>query len=697
MIDLIKSISDPANNLVRDRRHLLVLVPSCVVASALVTFIMQRKLITRQKAVQICQQLVDADVMHHVTYDQQGFVDANVLYRFGRRYNCVPKRHRSKTLTQTSELPIQSASKFCQICGSARSSNTTPDPVQSPLEPPTTTTPLDRASSEADDEMAVWSCSICTYLNNPSEPLTLTTAPPPPIITPRSQSFSETFRKIFTKSSTTVNTAEIVRAAIRDAVLKHATSDELLPFSMLLLHDFQAIDRSMRPNNDDDSLTEGLRSDYAPAVCRAIRTHFKITDDDFCSSLIDFPLKARANSGGKSDAVFFFSTDKHYVVKSMSKEELSLLRFMLPQLVEHYRAHPHTLLPRVFGLYKISFGTRPQDVIRLMVINNVFDTNLSVDVIYDLKGSTARRFITPQEQQKALQSSGKLPVLKDMNWKAPLNLSSEDRCALAEQIEIDAKFLSRMGIMDYSLLIGIHEKPCTTAPEQTSAAYRSKFQQYFGGLKSTGVCIGNSASTKESMVYFVSIIDVLQQYNAQKQLERFVKTKLIVPLTIVTGKSFEDLECRQCQAKFRVATPPPTTQMIRFTIACPIGHLFDHVFENSAKADTNISCVNPETYLIRFLEFVNGSVINVNQAPVSLSQPVIPEIPRVVGTYVPAPPGVVPTQLMFTPQQPQQPQPVQQTLQRPNSAQLVYQYELIPEQTQTQLPPTNPFKRSNFQ
>ena len=86
----------------------------------------------------------------------------------------------------------------------------------------------------------------------------------------------------------------------------------------------------------------------------------------------------------------FFSADRHFIVKEITKKECVLLRSTLREYVEHCHTHPNTLLPRVYMLLKVAVGTRTQDYIRVVVMQNVFDTpsNLRISESFDLKGST---------------------------------------------------------------------------------------------------------------------------------------------------------------------------------------------------------------------------------------------------------------------------------------------------------------------
>lgn len=73
--------------------------------------------------------------------------------------------------------------------------------------------------------------------------------------------------------------------------------------------------------------------------------------------------------------------------------------------------------------------------------------------VYDLKGSSINR-----EVKKIYKPS---TVLKDINllknckWEQEISLDTEDRNILLETLEADSAMLASLGIMDYSLLIGI--------------------------------------------------------------------------------------------------------------------------------------------------------------------------------------------------------------------------------------------------
>ncbi len=85
-------------------------------------------------------------------------------------------------------------------------------------------------------------------------------------------------------------------------------------------------------------------------------------------------------------------------------------------------------------------------------MESVFKTEKEVEIHerYDLKGSWVDRSTAGVERGITKR------VLKDSDLHRQLRLSPEARERLIEQSELDARFLCSMGIMDYSLLMGIH-------------------------------------------------------------------------------------------------------------------------------------------------------------------------------------------------------------------------------------------------
>ena len=88
-------------------------------------------------------------------------------------------------------------------------------------------------------------------------------------------------------------------------------------------------------------------------------------------------------------------------------------------------------------------------------MNNLFPPHKDIHETYDLKGSTVGR-LYPEEEAEQKQNK---VTLKDLNWinrGKRLELGPEKRAFLTEQLKRDAEFLKKVHVMDYSLLVGVH-------------------------------------------------------------------------------------------------------------------------------------------------------------------------------------------------------------------------------------------------
>lgn len=279
-------------------------------------------------------------------------------------------------------------------------------------------------------------------------------------------------------------------------------------------------------------ITKQLRSgqrceakSYSPQVFGEIRAYFGISNPEFMHYLTGRARFTRGKSKGKSGSYFLFSADRRFLLKSLSKSELLLLCQLLPEYYAHMIQNPHTLLPRFFGIYKIDL---PSGTVFLACMNNVFDSALKVHKVFDLKGSKAGRKATETEKQSSSV------VYKDIDWieqKLRIGCGKERKLQLCEQLAKDCGFLRDHGIMDYSLLVGVHfqnkkgEDPpndngsigAFAYARENGVAHRiNAFQQDDGGMKS-------SFNFGLNHVYFMGLIDVLQLYNVKKKMEHGVK------------------------------------------------------------------------------------------------------------------------------------------------------------------------------
>lgn len=193
--------------------------------------------------------------------------------------------------------------------------------------------------------------------------------------------------------------------------------------------------------------------DYAPWVFRHLRTIFRIDPADYLMSLTDKYILSELGSPGKSGSFFYFSRDYKYIIKTVHQSEAKFLRTILREYYNHVRANPNTLLSEFYGLHrvKIPYGRK----IHFVVMNNLFPPHKDIHRTFDLKGSTIGRMYG--EDQLAQNPRA---TLKDLNWlqrNMHLEFGPTKQRAFVEQMQRDVSLLRRLQIMDYSLLVGIHD------------------------------------------------------------------------------------------------------------------------------------------------------------------------------------------------------------------------------------------------
>ncbi|KAG8035706.1 hypothetical protein G9C98_001134 [Cotesia typhae] len=277
------------------------------------------------------------------------------------------------------------------------------------------------------------------------------------------------------------------------------------------------------------------------------------------------------DSSGKSGAKFYQSYDKLFIIKTLTSEEVermhSFLKHYHPYIVER---HGKTLLPQYLGMYRLTVDGVEHYVV---AIRNVFSNHLTTHKKFDLKGSTVDREASDKEKEK------ELPTYKDNDFVKEgmkIYIGEEAKTKLIETLTADVDFLTRLHLMDYSLLLGLHDcaraeqenreraergedednhedeedsesgsgvesrgptadrnwgwsgvAAMATPPESPHAGLmREMSLQYEGAiipeLDIYAIPSAEGAPNKE--IYFLAIIDVLTHYGVRKQAAKAAKT-----------------------------------------------------------------------------------------------------------------------------------------------------------------------------
>ncbi|XP_023802672.1 phosphatidylinositol 5-phosphate 4-kinase type-2 gamma-like, partial [Cyanistes caeruleus] len=146
------------------------------------------------------------------------------------------------------------------------------------------------------------------------------------------------------------------------------------------------------------------------------------------------------------------SADRTLVLKELSSEDVADVHGLLSHYHQYVvQCHGQTLLPRFLGMYRVSVDSEDT---YLLVMRNLFSHRLPVHRKYDLKGSLVDREASDKEKGK------ELPTLKDvdfLNKNEKVFVEEEQQREFMEKLKRDVEFLVQQKLMDYSLLLGIHE------------------------------------------------------------------------------------------------------------------------------------------------------------------------------------------------------------------------------------------------
>ncbi|XP_055365029.1 phosphatidylinositol 5-phosphate 4-kinase type-2 gamma-like isoform X3 [Betta splendens] len=189
--------------------------------------------------------------------------------------------------------------------------------------------------------------------------------------------------------------------------------------------------------------------------------------------------------------------------------------------------HGSTLLPHFLAMYRVTVESEDT---YLLAMRNMFSRRLHVHRKYDLKGSLVSREASFKEKVK------ELPTYKDTDFRNKMQkvyVSGEEKSKVMEKLNRDIDFLVRMRIMDYSLLLGIHdaERAEREAEDEmepfTEEEEEEEENGAAGSLRAPGpgevdphvdvYAVQSAVGAPQREVYFMGLIDVLTQYDTKKK------------------------------------------------------------------------------------------------------------------------------------------------------------------------------------
>ncbi|XP_072834058.2 phosphatidylinositol 4-phosphate 5-kinase type-1 gamma isoform X4 [Pogona vitticeps] len=275
---------------------------------------------------------------------------------------------------------------------------------------------------------------------------------------------------------------------------------------------------------------------YAPVAFRYFRELFGIRPDDYLYSLCNEPLIELSNPGA-SGSLFYVTSDDEFIIKTVMHKEAEFLQKLLPGYYMNLNQNPRTLLPKFYGLYCVQSGGKN---IRVVVMNNILPRVVKMHLKYDLKGSTYKRRASKKEKEKSSPTYKDLDFMQDM--PEGILLDADTFSALVKTLQRDCLVLESFKIMDYSLLLGVHnidqqererevDGAQSTSDEKRPVGQKALYSTAMESIQG-GAARGESIDTDDTMggipavngkgerlLLHVGIIDILQSYRLIKKLE----------------------------------------------------------------------------------------------------------------------------------------------------------------------------------
>lgn len=251
---------------------------------------------------------------------------------------------------------------------------------------------------------------------------------------------------------------------------------------------------------------------YSLEEFQNLRCIYGIEQIDYEKSFSEHPPRNLSNSGA-SGALFYITQNNKFILKTINKNEKELLISILPDYYEHFKRYPNTLLTKFVGLYTYASKLK---TVSFVVMTNLFPPKLKIHQKYDLKGSTSSRDASLSERRKDLPTFKDNDFLKDYPMGFFLELN--DYTKLIKAIENDTTFLNNYNIMDYSVLLGIHN-----LNQQEYTDFENFENEYLSDSKSNNQLPVNiihaSKENNDLVLLLIGIIDILQVYRIKKMLE----------------------------------------------------------------------------------------------------------------------------------------------------------------------------------
>jgi len=378
--------------------------------------------------------------------------------------------------------------------------------------------------------------------------------------------------------------------------------------------------------------------DYAPEVFARLRKRFEIDDIDYLNSLCGSFNYLEFISNSKSGEFFFYSHDGKFLIKTQKRAESKFMRRILPDYYNYVADHPNSMLVRICGAHRVKLPhlrRKMHFVIMMSVFSEASETR-PVNRIYDLKGATAGRRARLGETVKK-----DLDIIDD-GQKFRLG---PKRPEFMLQVERDSKFLAGLGVMDYSLLVGIHERQI--GKNNGSFLFRSDRKSLIDFGSSADLSAndspreGSTPGSSDNLTPSRKAPSLPTTFSKQQILTSALETTTPSPASPKMSRSFENGQpptlspkssksniipsvprhqnSEQFNSFYKIDSKDQTGLLTGETYHVGVIDIFtqysakkqgEHVFKSLQGNGRAISAVNPRQYQQRFVKFISNIAVD---------------------------------------------------------------------------------------
>lgn len=328
---------------------------------------------------------------------------------------------------------------------------------------------------------------------------------------------------------------------------------------MLMPDDFKAYTKTRVDNhmfNKENMPSHFKFKEYCPIVFRNLRERFNVDDETYLKSLTkDCPQDLELNNKPSSSRPMQ-SYDKVFFIKTIQSEQVAEMHRILKEYHQYIvERHAETLMPQYLGMYRVTINDSET---YLLVSKNIFSRRFAIHKKYDLKGSTVSRQASDKEKSKDL------PTLKDNDFlsdRQVIHVGVEKRDKLLRIIKADTEFLASLNLMDYSLVVGIHDRDAEDSEPVILSSDNDLDDEEDEDNPASAAAIGGgervdptppdspqpqvaqcginnieldpllepfgikcSETSNRHEIYFISLIDILTHYGVKKRTAQAAKT-----------------------------------------------------------------------------------------------------------------------------------------------------------------------------